>query len=289
MKKIAVFNIKGGVGKTTTSLNLACLLAKKGLSVLLWDLDPQGGSSFFFNKENSNNNTHCRLFDKYLSVYDVITPSESYNIDLIANDALFSDQFLNKASRIATLNYVNRVMLTDILTPVEDDYDVCIFDCSPGKFLLHDNIFTCADLILIPNVPSPLSVYCNNQFLDGVGKKYLDSTAILSFFNMVQVNKTLHKFYLSNAQEVVGKQLASFIPFYAEIESINYNKESIFHQLKSLKTSTFYENIWNEICETLYWQHLQKNTAVIKLDNEHIALEIADESNEKFEAFVKYN
>jgi chromosome partitioning protein len=278
LKKVAVFNIKGGVGKTTTSLNLACLLAKKGLSVLLWDLDPQGGCSFFFDKENKNDNTHCRLFDKYLSIYEVITPSESYQIDLIANDSLFSDQFLNKASRIATLNYVNKVMLTDILSEVEDDYDVCIFDCSPGKFLLHDNIFHCADLILMPNIPSPLSIYCNNQFFEGVGKKIWEQKKVLSFFNMVQLSKSLHKHYLNTPSEVLGDQLASYIPFYAEIEALNYKKESIFHQLKTFKTISYYEKVWEEICFEMNWAHLNPAANVVSIQNdlEELVLETVE-------------
>ena len=285
MKKIAVFNIKGGVGKTTTSINLACLLAKKGLSVLLWDLDPQGGSSLFFNKENANNNTHCRLFDKYLSIYEVITPSDSYQIDLIANDANFSDQFLNKASRIATLNYVNSIMLTDILSEVKDDYDVCIFDCSPGKFLLHDNIFNCADLILMPNIPSPLSIYCNNQFFEGVGKKLHEQKKVLTFFNMVQLTKSLHKHYLSSTNEILGDQLASYIPFYAEIEAINYKKESIFHQLKELKTSVYYEKVWEEICFEMGWPELALPSNIISITEESKQV-IAQEEDEIFDSNV---
>jgi len=128
LKKIAVYNIKGGVGKTTTSVNLACFLAKRGLSVLLWDLDPQGGSSFFFGRQNRNNHTHGRLFEKYITIYDVIHSTESYQIDVISNDAYFSDQFMNHASRMTTVNFTNNELIRIVLEEVEDDYDVCVID-----------------------------------------------------------------------------------------------------------------------------------------------------------------
>jgi chromosome partitioning protein len=131
-------------------------LAKSGLSVLLWDLDPQGGSSFFFNRQNHNNNTHARLFDRYITIYDVIHSTDSYHIDVISNDGTLTDQFMNKASKMTALNFGNNELIKIILSEVEDDYDVCIMDCSPGRFLMHDNIFHAADQLRVPNVPAPL-------------------------------------------------------------------------------------------------------------------------------------
>ena len=170
LKKIAVYNIKGGVGKTTTSVNLACYLSSCNLSVLLWDLDPQGGTSFFFNRQHHNNNTHGRLFDRYITIYDVIHSTESYQIDVISNDALFSDQYMNHASRMTTVTFGNNELIKRTLEEVEDDYDVCIMDCSPGRFSLHNNIFFAAYLLLIPNLPAPLSIYFNNMLMDSAGR-----------------------------------------------------------------------------------------------------------------------
>jgi chromosome partitioning protein len=256
LKKIAVYNIKGGVGKTTTAVNLACMLAKQGLSVLLWDMDPQGGSSYFFNRQNQNDNTHGKLFDRYITIYDVIYATDSYQIDVISNDSQFSDQYMNKASRVAALNFVNHKLIQITLEDVEEDYDVCIIDCSPGRFVLHDNIFHSAHLLLIPNIPAPLSVYCNNMLLHELEGKITAGKTILSFYNMVQPHKNLHKYYLENRKDSAGNMLRNYIPFYAEIESITLKKESIFHQLKGFKTNIYYEKLWGEICERLQWPAL---------------------------------
>lgn len=266
MKKIAVYNIKGGVGKTTTAVNLACLLAKNGLSVLLWDLDPQGGSSFFFNCQNRNTNTHSRLFDKYITIYDVIQSTDSYQIDVISNDAVFTDQFMNKAARLTAVSFINHDLIKMTLSEVEDDYDVCIMDCSPGRFLLHDNIFNAADLLLIPNIPAPLSVYCNNMLMDSLQKHIRNSNKVMSFYNMVQAHKNLHKYYLEHRKDDPSQRiLDNYIPFYAEIETITMTKESIFHQMKESKTNQYYQKLWSEICERLQWNNLSSSRG-IKID-----------------------
>lgn len=251
------------MGKTTSAVNLACMLAKQGLSVLLWDLDPQGGSSFFFNRQNSNDNTHARLFDRYLTIYDVIKPTESYQIDVIANDSYFSDQFLSKASRITALNFTNHEMIAQTLDEVSADYDVCIIDCSPGRFLLHENIFHACQLLLVPNVPAPLSVYCNNMLLQDLQQRPSARHKVLCFYNMVQAQKNLHKYYLNNRSQEAAYMLQSYIPFYAEIESITLKKESIFHQLKEFKTIAYYERLWAEVCTLLRWPSLSKMQAPV--------------------------
>ncbi len=253
MKKIAVYNIKGGVGKTTTSVNLACFLARSGLSVLLWDLDPQGGSSYFFNRHNQNAQAYAKLFDRNISIYDIIHPTENYAIDLISNDPLFSDLFINKASRMASINFDSHELLRDTLKLVEDDYDVCIMDCQPGRFLIHENIFNTADLLLIPNIPSSLSVYCNNMLMDSLEKENKFSLRVLSFYNMVQVHKNLHKEYLVNRQDTGDRVLNNYIPFYSEIELINHTRESIFHQPKESKAAAYYHTLWVEVCSRMEW------------------------------------
>jgi chromosome partitioning protein len=231
----------------------------------LWDLDPQGGSSYFFNRQNHNNNTHSRLFDKYITIYDVIHSTDSYQIDVISNDAVFTDQFMNKASRLTAVNFINHELIKVTLAEVEDDYDVCIMDCSPGRFLLHDNIFLASDLLLIPNIPAPLSVYCNNMLMDSLQSNLRNYNKVLSFYNMVQAHKNLHKYYLDNRKDDMNHRiLDSYIPFYAEIESITQTKESIFHQLKESKTNIYYHKLWMEICERMQWNNL--NSKGIKID-----------------------
>jgi cellulose biosynthesis protein BcsQ len=198
----------------------------------------------------------------------VIHSTDSYQIDVISNDSHFSDQFMNHASRMTTLSFGNNELIKQTLDEVEDDYDVCIMDCSPGRFLLHDNIFQAADLMLIPNIPAPLSIYCNNMLMEELQSKMTSMNKVLTFYNMVQVHKNLHRQYLETRKDDTARVLRNYIPFYSEIELITLTKESIFHQLKESKAHPYYQTLWLEICERMQWQIANPKGIVIDINPE---------------------
>ena len=278
MKRIAVYNIKGGVGKTTTSVNLACLLARQGLSVLLWDLDAQGGSSYFFQLQHKNAGQLQRLFDKRSNIYDLIQSTGSYQIDVIANDSEFSDLNMQQVSRMTALSYTNFEIIDLALHELKDDFDVCIVDCPPGKSLLHENVFRAMDLMVVPNIPAPLSIYCNEMLLELLSKISNLRMSVVSFYNMVQVNKKMHHQYVFGSKESSEgiRQLNNYIPFYSEIEQITATRQSIFHQLKAAKSNAYYQFLWQEICEKMQWPELIDFRAHVISLTEQKEIELAD-------------
>lgn len=278
MKRIAVYNIKGGVGKTTTSVNLACLLARQGLSVLLWDLDAQGGSSYFFQLQHKNAGQLQRLFDKRSNIYDLIQSTGSYQIDVIANDSEFSDLNMQQVSRMTALSYTNFEIIDLALHELKDDFDVCIVDCPPGKSLLHENVFRAMDLMVVPNIPAPLSIYCNEMLLELLSKISNLRMSVLSFYNMVQVNKKMHHQYVFGSKESSEeiRQLNNYIPFYSEIEQITATRQSIFHQLKAAKSNAYYQFLWQEICEKMQWPELIDFRAHVISLTEQKEIELSD-------------
>jgi cellulose biosynthesis protein BcsQ len=278
VKRIAVYNIKGGVGKTTTSVNLACLLARQGLSVLLWDLDAQGGSSYFFQLQHKNAGQLQRLFDKRSNIYDLIQSTGSYQIDVIANDSEFCDLNMQQVSRMTALSYTNFEIIDLALHELKDDFDVCIVDCPPGKSLLHENVFRAMDLMVVPNIPAPLSIYCNEMLLELLSKISNLRMSVLSFYNMVQVNKKMHHQYVFGSKELSEgiRQLNNYIPFYSEIEQITATRQSIFHQLKAAKSNAYYQFLWQEICEKMQWPELIDFRAHVISLTEQKEIELAD-------------
>ena len=143
---IALANQKGGVGKTTTAINLGAGLAKKGQKVLLIDLDAQGNatSGFGVRKSAIKEDIYDVLVNE-TPVEDVIIKTDTKNLDLIPATIQLSGAEIELTSQMA-----REKRLSDAILPVVDDYDYTLIDCPPSLVLLTINAFTTCDSILIP-------------------------------------------------------------------------------------------------------------------------------------------
>ncbi len=144
---IAVANQKGGVGKTTSTINLGAALAEYGRKVLLVDFDPQGALSIGLGVQAHELDTtiYNLLMERGVEVDDVIRPTGVENLELLPSNIDLS------AAEVQLVTEVGREQaLGRAIKPVLDRYDIVLIDCQPSLGLLTINALACADSILIP-------------------------------------------------------------------------------------------------------------------------------------------
>lgn len=144
---IAMVNQKGGVGKTTSTINLGAALAEAGRKVLLVDFDPQGALSAGFgtNPHELDTTVYNVLMDRKVDIRDAILPTEVEGIDILPANIDLSAAEVQLVQEVA-----REQVLASALRKVEDDYDVVLIDCQPSLGLLTVNALTAAHGVIIP-------------------------------------------------------------------------------------------------------------------------------------------
>ena len=144
---IAMCNQKGGVGKTTSSINIAGALSQYGRRVLIVDFDPQGAATvgLGINANAVEDTVYTALFNPRMDVHDVIRHTDFENLDIMPANIDLS------AAEVQLVTEVGREqVLAGVLRQVKDEYDVIIIDCQPSLGLLTVNALTAADGVIIP-------------------------------------------------------------------------------------------------------------------------------------------
>jgi chromosome partitioning protein len=159
-KAIAIFNQKGGVGKTTTNINLAACLAQMGKKVLVIDIDPQGNttSGLGISKKDLKLSTYELLTQENINTRDTIMRTGVENMDIIPANAQLA------GAEIELVQIVGREkILKKAIENVREDYDYIFIDCPPSLGLLTINSLTAVDAVLVP-------IQCEFYALEGVSQ-----------------------------------------------------------------------------------------------------------------------
>ena len=242
MKIIAVTNIKGGVGKTTTAVNLSFLCAASFGPTLLWDLDPQGAATYTLRGDPQERASPKKLLNGKRDLPELILSTGYSNLDLLPADFSYRNFDVHLAERKKPTE-----QLLKMSRSLRDVYAVLFLDCAPGISLLSENVLHAADAIVVPLLPTPLSVRMLVQLQDFIARKGWTDLKLLPFFSMVDRRKSLHHEIIAATREQFPTMLITEVPYASDIERMTLRRAPVPASSPKSPAAHIYSALWAEI------------------------------------------
>lgn len=245
MKTIALYSIKGGVGKTAAAVNLSFLAASPTSSTLICDLDPQGASSFYFRITPSrkyNSEQFLKGSDKMLRN---IKATDYEHLDLLPSDLSYRNLDLELSEGKSP-----KKRLSKILEGVEKEYRYLFLDCPPNLTLLSESVFRASDLILVPVIPTPLSIRTFTQLLDFFSDNGLETAKITGFFSMEEKRKSVHR-EIVREYRTHPAMLQESIPYSSDVEKMGLTRAPLNATTPNSPAAQAYKKLWEEVASNL--------------------------------------
>ena len=234
MKVVAVYNSKGGVGKTSAAVNLAWLAAADRRT-LLWDLDPQAAATWLLRVKTKVKGGAGKLVQGKTEAADLVRGTARPGLDVLPGDASYRDLELVLDDVKDPTRRIGKV-----LEGVRKAYDVVVLDCPPSSSLVTDGVLRAADVLLVPLVPSPLSLRAFDQLKEQLGTTSGKGPKVVPFFSMVDRRKTLHRTTVDALPGAVA------VPAAVAVEQMAVRREALVAYAPSSAAAAAYVSLWEQ-------------------------------------------
>jgi cellulose biosynthesis protein BcsQ len=246
MKVVATYSIKGGVGKTTTAVNLAFEAARTGVRVLVWDLDPQGSATFLLRVRPKVKGGSKRLVSERGALLPHIRGTAVPAVHVLPAD--FSLRHLD-LHLDATDEPTARVR--QLLEPLASRYDLAVLDCPPSISLASESMFGATDALIVPVVPTTLASRTLTQLSDFLADD-ADRPQIIPLLTMVDRRRTLHRQIVDELLADRRSTLRTLIPDAAVVERMGQERAPVAVFAPRSRAALAFRDAWTELADVLW-------------------------------------
>jgi len=241
-RTLAFYSVKGGVGKTAASVNVAYEATRDGFKTVLCDLDPQGAASFYFRIRPPKKHGPKALIKGAGRLNRAIRGTDFESLDVLPSSLSLRklDIQLDRVKR-------SKKRLRETLDPLTREYDLVLLDCPPSMTLVSENVFRAADYVVVPCIPTTLSMLTFEKLQDFFKKQRLKRSKILAFFSMVEARKKLQRDVMDNMNQNERYFMNTRIPYLAEIERMGLERKPVACYSPNSLAATRYNELWREI------------------------------------------
>jgi len=239
MNVVATYNIKGGVGKTSTAVNVGYLAARDGLRTLIWDLDPQGSATYLFRVKPKVKGGGKALVEGRRTLDEAIKGTDFDRLDLMPADFSYRNLDLDLDSTKRRTDRLRR-----LVAPLQGDYDLVILDCPPSVSLVSENVVHACDVLLVPLIPAMLSVRTFDrlvEFVDGMPGR---QPQVMAFLSMVDRRKKAHRELTDQLPRERASVVAEAIPNLVVVEQMAQRRAPVPVFAPRSPATAAYEALW---------------------------------------------
>ncbi|MEE2733207.1 MAG: ParA family protein [Pseudomonadota bacterium] len=243
MKKIAFFNVKGGVGKTTSAVNIAWQAAQDGVNTLLWDLDPQSCASWYLGVDDEHPQKSLNLFKGKVPIGKLRLHTPQPRLSVIP-----ADLSLRKLELLLADQEKSGALLQKLTEDLSERNKLLIFDCAPAYSKLSESLFSSCDILAVPLLPSPLSLRSYQQLREFLQKKKAWRRVQLQpFFTMVDRRRKIHNDVLEDAKNIIGDEEPVAIPYASDFEKMGIHRAPIQTFAAGSQAAKAYQALWQRL------------------------------------------
>lgn len=242
MQTIALYSLKGGVGKTTAAVHVAHAAAQDGLRTLLIDLDPQGSASYALRVRGHARNSTALLESGALT--EAIRESDYRGLDVLPAHLAH-----RRLDRMLLEHKRSKHRLKRMLKPLAASYDLVVLDCPGSLTLLAEAVFRAAGPILVPVIPSPLSASSLERLYGFFEDKGLDPGRLHPFFSMTCARRTVHRIVIESVSAAYPGTLAAQVPSRSAIERMGLERAPVACYAPKTDAARAFAALWTEVRE----------------------------------------